>query len=266
MMSAGSFDSRTVATTLAPFHTQIDQLEPIALDALQAYADLQTRVDRKYIVSPDVAADLLAAGGSRLQVLEIRSRRAFEYESVYFDTPALASYYGAAYSRRRRFKVRTRTYLDSDLCALEVKKTGGRGETIKVRQDHAIAERAALDRGARDFVSQHLQDLDPRDLAASLTTHYSRSTLLGASGARMTFDTGLFFSRPGGGRTQAHPDVLIETKSPASATPADRWLWRQGFRPIRVSKYATGLALLTPGLRANKWARTLRTHFGWTRP
>ena len=35
----------------------------------------------------------------------------FDYESVYFDTPDLTCYLLAARRRRRRFKIRTRTYV-----------------------------------------------------------------------------------------------------------------------------------------------------------
>ena len=58
---------------------------------------LQTRIDRKY-VDPGGALDGLLRGiepGAR--VLEIDGERDFAYESVYFDTPDLTSYLGAAH-------------------------------------------------------------------------------------------------------------------------------------------------------------------------
>jgi hypothetical protein len=38
-----------------------------------------------------------------------------------------------------------------------------------------------------------------------------------------------------------------------------------GVRSIGVSKYCVAVALLDRTLPANKWSRTLRTHFGWSR-
>ncbi|MFV0316059.1 MAG: molecular chaperone, partial [Microthrixaceae bacterium] len=38
----------------------------------------------------------------------------------------------------------------------------------------------------------------------------------------------------------------------------DRALWRRGYRPTSLSKYATGLAALDPDLPRNRWARILR--------
>jgi len=53
--------------------------------------------------------------------------------------------------------------------------------------------------------------------------------------------------------------AVVETKNPATPSPADRTLWDAGYRPARISKYATGMALLHPELPANRWYRTL-TH------
>lgn len=53
--------------------------------------------------------------------------------------------------------------------------------------------------------------------------------------------------------------AIVETKTPAAPSAADRWLWAAGHRPAVVSKYATGMALLHPELPANKWHRAL-TH------
>jgi len=53
--------------------------------------------------------------------------------------------------------------------------------------------------------------------------------------------------------------AVVETKNPATPSPADRALWDAGYRPVRISKYATGMALLHPELPANRWYRTL-TH------
>jgi hypothetical protein len=38
-----------------------------------------------------------------------------------------------------------------------------------------------------------------------------------------------------------------------------------GIRPIGVSRYCLGTALLHPELAANRWNRERRRHFGWRR-
>jgi hypothetical protein len=55
--------------------------------------------------------------------------------------------------------------------------------------------------------------------------------------------------------------LVIETKSPPGAAgPLDRRLWSLGHRPVRISKYGTGLALLTPDLPGNRWHRVTSRH------
>ena len=72
---------------------------------------------------------MLGSGCRRdVRVLEIDGpRAASRYRSVYFDTPDLDSYLAAARRRRRRFKIRIRSYLDSGRHFLEVKTRGRAG-------------------------------------------------------------------------------------------------------------------------------------------
>lgn len=248
------------------------RLAPVTLAEIQELADLQTRVDRKYVVPARIVAEMLAEQGG-LKVLEIGGRRRFGYESVYFDTPGLDSYRGAAHGRRRRFKVRTRSYADSGECVVEVKVAGGRGETVKERLGYERAAAAALDERARGFAEEVLTQTLPdartvvATLAATLVTTYDRSTLVDPdAGTRLTCDSSLLCAAAGpGGTTPAGTaglgdQVVLESKSPGPATPVDRWLWARGYRPVRLSKYCVGLAALDRTLPSNRWSRTLRRH------
>lgn len=247
----------------------LDRLEPIPLAELVAAAALQTRFDRKYVLlRRDAAAllDRLPALPTPPRVLEIDGVRGAAYESVYFDTPELLSYRMAATGRRRRFKLRTRAYLDSGDAYLEVKTRGARSTTVKDRLEHDFADRARLTAPARAYVDVALAGLGlpaaQLELAPTLVTRYRRATLhLPDSGSRATIDTALGWEADDG-RTLRLPDiVIVETKSGPRASGLDRLLWRAGHRPSTVSKYGTGMAALHPGLPANKWARVLRRHF-----
>ena len=70
--------------------------QSITLNDLNNKAAMQTRMDRKYIVDADYAASVLAELPAEASVLEIEGQREFAYDSVYFDTPNLVSYYAAA--------------------------------------------------------------------------------------------------------------------------------------------------------------------------
>jgi hypothetical protein len=242
------------------------RLRTVCLDEVLAVAELQTRVDRKYVVPVDTVARVLDEAGDSLSVLQISQLRLFRYESVYFDTPDLTAYHQHAHGRRRRVKIRTRTYLDSGVCVLEFKSVGGRGETIKDRFPLHLAARHELTAEARDLARQRLGHLiDTSVLGPVLTTAYRRSTFLDTTnGSRATCDVDLRF-QDRAGRQFGPLDgmVVVESKTAGSDSPVDHALRGLGARPVSLSKYCVGLAVLDPGLPANRWNRELRRHFGW---
>ena len=308
MMTTTMTSTATVSTSPAAFSAgsqaptsdslNADHLAPTSLAELNSAAGLLTRVDRKYLVPLERAQELVGGLISEARVLDIDGRRRFSYASTYFDTPGLEAFMLTARKRRRRFKVRTRTYLDSGLCFLEVKTRGARGTTVKRRMGYHPDDASSLTGSGRAFVAACLASTGvtgpavARAVAAALrpvlATTYERITLhLPDAGARATIDTALTWRRlTPGARTRAAagagaPQALrpahltaaindgepvavtgvavVETKNPATPSPADRALWDAGHRPTRISKYATGMALLHPELPANRWYRTL-TH------
>lgn len=241
----------------------IDRLAPISLDDLNAAASLQQRIDRKYVVQSKVLAEMIDALGSRLAALDIDGRRHFGYQSVYFDTGDFESYLGAARQRRRRFKVRTRTYLDAGTTMLEVKTRGSRGLTIKQRQAHSFERRKSLGGDGRVFVDEMTgrRGLGGR-LLPTLTSEYSRTTLVDLDDvARLTIDADLRCTDWAGADFVLADLFVVETKSTGTPSTADRWLWSNGARPEKISKFGTGLAALHPELPSNKWHRTLQRYF-----
>ena len=242
----------------------ISALQPISLDELNETAAMMTRVDRKYLVPLTRLDGVLDDLGASTRVLEIDGQRASEYESVYFDTDDLESYLAAARKRRRRFKVRTRTYVDSEQCYLEVKTRGGRSLTVKERVEHPVDERSSLesDGGYVDFALAEagIEGVESNEMRPSMVTRYRRTTLFVAEGnSRATIDTSLSWSIPGGETISTPGLVVVETKSGSTPSPVDRVLWLHGHRPANISKYGTGMAAMRPDLPSNKWRRVLNT-------
>ena len=242
-------------------------LRTIALEEVLATAELQTRVDRKYVVPLGLLTTALDRTAGELRVLRIGTARLFRYESVYFDTPGLTAYRQHAHGRRRRVKVRTRTYLDSGECLLEFKSVGPRGETLKERYPYHLAARGELDAEARALAQVRVgHAIATSALRSVLTTSYRRATLVDpVRGSRVTCDVDLRFQDPAGRRFGPLDDVVVvESKTTGSECSMDGVLRRLGARPVSLSKYCVGMAVLDPRLPANRWNRELRTHFGWT--
>lgn len=247
---------------MSAFEPRIAAMPAADLVEMDALADLRTRIDRKYVVSAEVAEELVGLLHGDVAALEIGGARSFSYTSVYFDTPDLLLYREAATARRRRFKVRTRVYGDADQAMLEVKTRGGRGRTMKVRIPQTSTDRLRLSAEDRSFVDGAASRPEITEaLQPTLTTNYVRSTLLDrVSGTRTTLDQGVTCTDWRGESVHLE-SVVLETKSAGGASETDRLLWRRGLRPIRISKFCTALAALHPDLPSNRWRRTLRRHF-----
>ena len=250
----------------ATIDTALEAMTSIDLDELNALAALQSRVDRKYLLSATAATRLLQRLGDSARVLQIEGERETRYSSVYFDTPELDCYRSAAHRRRRRFKVRTRSYASTADCFLEVKTRGGRSLTVKNRTEHPAGALDRLGGDGRRYVAAVLDaaGIDPsaaRVVEPVLRTDYRRATLyLPAGDSRLTIDSGLYWQGSGrccGQSCGLDELVVVETKSPGTPGRADRLLWAAGIRPARVSKYGTGMALLHPDLPSNRWHRVL---------
>ncbi|MGC3995296.1 MAG: polyphosphate polymerase domain-containing protein [Propionicimonas sp.] len=271
-------------TALAPHpdtvtEVSLDALPAVGLPELLERAALQTRVDRKYLLGADRLPAVLGAVDGSLRVLEIDGRRDFGYRSTYFDTPALDGFLRAGRGRRRRFKVRTRTYRESGETWLEVKTRTARGETVKDRLPYDLADAGRLTDAGRDFVAGIVADraageVDATALVPVLHTRYRRATVLVTARAdrpgqglvaapdasRVTIDSGLAWRRPGSEERLSLPgEVVVETKGGTRPSVFDHALWDAGVRPSRVSKYGVGLAALDD-LPALKWHRIVNDY------
>ena len=245
----------------------VECLPAVDLPTLDAAASLLTRVDRKYVVAL-ATFDRLVHGLAELggwQALEVDRRRLFGYESVYFDTPDLATYRAHLQGRRRRSKVRVRTYLDSGAAMLEVKRKAERGSTVKHRRAHPVWEPYDLGRAGRAFVADSLAEyatLDTAALGPVVVTSNHRATLAClADRTRLTVDTDLVCGWGTSSSALRAGHVVLESKTERHAGPVDGLLRRLGERPVEISKYCIGVASLGLDIPSNPWRRTLRDHF-----
>lgn len=264
----------THPTSMHPTSTDVPALlgaaartPAIDLAALQEAADLQTRRDRKYLVPVPTFRHLIRELDGRMHALDIGGRRVFRYQSIYFDTPHLDLFRDHLQGRRLRNKVRTRLYVDSGMCLLEVKGKGPRAQTVKHRLPWDRTDATSISGTGRDFVAETLHDGTAGDeLMPVLTSRYQRATFVDLSaGQRMTCDVDLSFADKGRLVPVPAGHVLVETKSEHGRGILDRLLRQLGVREQTVSKYCAGICLLRSDVRANPWQRTLTRYFGYVR-
>lgn len=254
----------------ATLETGLNGFGRISLPELNRRAALLDRQENKYVAGVETFDAMLDELSRHFDVLDIDGRVLFDYSTVYFDSDCLAAYRAHAQDRRRRFKVRSRHYVDSGLCYVEVKLKGSRDRTIKERLPCEVGEHGSFPAAGQHFVERvycDVYDVEfPYVLRPQAAMRFRRVTLVGKRGAeRVTVDADLRFEDTGGARA-AMPRglVIVEVKSPDGRGAADHIVRGHGLRGESCSKYCLGMNLLRPGLRNNRFRPTLRRYFDWS--
>lgn len=246
---------------LTEFTTRFD---PVTLDEMNAKAAMMTRLDNKYVMR---VADLVAAAGPLsgiFEMLDIGGQRLFTYETVYFDDAERRGFFHHQQGRRRRCKVRTRSYVDAGLCFVEVKLKDKRGVTVKRRIPVDPDGRHQLCEAGRAHVAGSYEalygDVFETELHPVIQMSYRRMTLAARDGGeRMTIDARLSFWSGNRRRSIADDVVIVETKSARGNGLADRVLRARHLHPVGAcSKYCVGMAALGEVPRFNRFLPAMR--------
>ena len=238
--------------------------EPISLEDVISEAALQTRVDKKFLLTPEEFTALSERLGDQFKIMQIDGRRTFRYESVYFDTEDYDQYRAHRQGRRRRYKVRSRTYADTGLSMFEIKTKGLRGATVKHRVEQDLDTAGELTKENREFLESVLRSeygQEAPQLQPVLDSAYRRATFVNPiDGERLTCDVELEYAH-GEAKVDGPDLIVVETKSADGRGVSDQALAELGIREVSMSKYCIGIALLNPQLPANRWSRLLQQSF-----
>ena len=244
-------DTRTVVPL--PLHDRA----PVPLEEVLAGAARLTRVDRKYLVPVETAATFVAELPASYRVLTVDGRQVTTYRSTYFDTADLACCRAHVQQRRRRWKARSRLYVEDGLCRVEVKSKDGRGVTEKAVSEEDAGEYGRLGHRASAFVGTTLValglDVDVTALRPTAEVGYRRVTLAdtSAEACRVTIDHDVVATLGAASVRLADDHVLVETKAGPRPSEADRLLVSLGARPRSFSKYVSAASLLHEDLADN---------------
>jgi hypothetical protein len=246
--------------------TLLKDFESVSLDETNRMAKMLSRAENKYVVNYKQFSALLAAIREDYAVLDIDGRNEFQYASCYYDDN-FACYNEHHQSRRQRFKVRTREYVNSGLMFFEIKLKGLRGRTDKHRMgcDTLVMPRIQDEHLGmlNELYSKNYRKEMSFDLTPSLIVNYSRYTLVALKGGeRVTIDFDLGFKLPDGASDAVqigHNFIIIETKSADGRGKADSALKKMGVRKAsKCSKYCIGVNLTGEVNKNNNFLHTIK--------
>lgn len=242
------------------------QFDPISLEDTNKSAKMLKRFDNKYVVNREQFEEFLSLVLEDFTLLEINGTRQFSYSSCYYDDD-YRCYFDHLQGKRRRFKVRTREYVDSGLMFFEVKLKGLRGQTDKHRittqkfsAETIDNEELALltDAYKENYKTEYAFELKP-----SLIVEYRRCTLVARQGGeRVTIDFSLAFTPYSNNQEKIQIGenfIIIETKSGDGKGVADKVMKRLGIRQAsKCSKYCLGVNLSGEVERSNSFLPMIR--------
>jgi hypothetical protein len=233
----------------------LQSFAPISLKEMDG-VELMNRTDTKFMTSMSELISILKTLPDSYRVLEVNGLRQSSYETLYYDTPDFLFYRRHHSGKKNRYKIRKRSYVDSNLNFLEVKFKSNKDRTIKDRTKLPSIEENLIDT-EKDFIEgeTHLG----LELVPKLWNSFKRITLVNqALPERLTIDCDLSFKHEDS-ESQMKGLVICEVKQEKQnrRSPFMQEVKRRMIRAESISKYCLGVALLYPTVKSNSFKSKL---------
>ena len=228
----------------------LNTFESITLGEMDSLRLLK-RTDTKYIFHQSMLPEVLQGLAQDYAVLSVDGIRLQPYATRYFDTPDFKLYRQHHNGQRDRYKLRVRSYVQTGLDVLEVKRKDNQDRTRK-----SLLPGVSLPLENSPEISSFLAGSFPMNeemLVPKLTNGFYRIALASRSQReRLSLDLAIHFNTPG--NQFSLPGVLVaEVKQPrfSSRSVFVQKMRQMGCRPICFSKYCVGAALAYSHLNRN---------------
>ncbi len=235
------------------------QLPPITLEEMKNIR-LMKRTDCKYLTNIPALMELLRLAQGSYYVQDIDGRRISTYTTTYWDGEERHEMFRTHHcGHRPRTKVRVRTYIESQMTFLEIKKKNNHNKTSKKRIAVPSVETVINDRAGEDFLTEHTgYTFD--DIVPTLRNHFHRITLVNLDKTeRLTIDFGLsFYNHETGQEAEMDNVVIIELKRDGRVhSPVLAMLRKLRIKPAGFSKYCIGSSVTNSSLPQNRFKKRL---------
>ena len=239
-------------------HIGLQELEDVAL---------MDRSEKKYVIPIAWCDDISKKLSTDYNILEIKEKRHFRYDNLYFDTPDNICLQDHIRGRKIRFKVRIRSYSNSNISFLEVKSRNVYGRSQKMRIQRTSEKwDSPLTSKEQEFLEKCVSFA--AELKPVLYSSYSRYTIANIEkGERITFDTNLEYKTLTGETYKPLDGLAVvelkqgetDRRSPLISIFRNRKDRRSPLgRTIRISKYILGRLHTNKHLSAKAYHESLK--------
>lgn len=235
--------------------TIFNLFEPITLQEMDS-VKLMDRTDTKFVFNIDDLPAVLNEAKQHYRILDVEGNKISRYKTLYFDTENFDLYNQHHNGKLNRYKIRHRTYVESNLGFLEVKFKNNKGRTLKTRiKESEVPE---INKGKAFEFLKRMLPFSPLELLPKIWINYSRITLVNKiSAERLTLDLNLEFERDG--RKQILSKLVIaEVKQDSKvASPFISIMRAKHIRQGSISKYCFGVASSFNEVKKNNFKQKL---------
>lgn len=237
-----------------------NQMPRISLDEMKS-VKLMNRTDTKFVAPRCALAQILKRAHQMEYMVQYTTGALNSYSTIYYDTTALEMYTMHHNRKLCRQKVRSRTYIESDISFLEIKNKNNRGRTKKIRISVPCTDTSLIKQNdeAVKFIEKNTKYLFS-NLRPALTTEFSRITLVNKEKTeRITIDLNVNFHNFSHNNDDNLNDIIIiELKQDGRYVSTMRQILRDlRIMPFKISKYCVGTALTNPDAKTNRFKKKI---------
>ena len=237
----------------------LSSLDTISLKEIKTVSLLKRR-DSKYSIAVEDLESLLLALQTSHYVLSIENKNVQTYQNTYYDTPDFQMYLKHHNKNAHRYKIRTREYLESQNCFLEIKQRSNKGVHLKKR---IAIPHCSINNNleCQEWINSNSPFIWD-DLTPIIGNHFQRITLVDKNFTeRLTIDLNIqsWNMHKSSEIIEWTPIAIVELKRKMSTSSNTLKILRDlRFKPQQWSKYAIAISCLFPEIiKTNRFKRTL---------
>ena len=240
-----------------PIYKALSTYKTIQLESLSKLR-LFNRIDRKFVFCVNDLSSILEKLGPDYYVVTINNTLVSNYNTQYFDTPDFAMYTQHHNGKLNRYKLRLRTYTESNIHFFELKFKNNIGRTKKMRieiDNQYLNNQPEITKFLNANSPFSIQNIIP-----SLCVNYNRITLVNKRMTeRLTIDLNLTFNTNTEDTMQYNNIVIAELKQDKSTgSPFIDVMNDLRIKEASLSKYCLGMASLNKDIKINNYKDKIR--------